>query len=366
MSFLAGLAALCLIGGVLWDAFETIILPRRVTRRFRLTRLLYRVTWQPLTTVVRRMRNLQRREQVLGPYGPLSLILLIGTWAAMLITGFALLQWAMGSHLHNPTGAVNFFTELYMSGTTFFTLGLGDVTPLTPWARLITVAEAGTGFGVLALVISYLPVLYQAFSRREVNISLLDARAGSPPTAVELLRRHCLQDRDGLTQFLRDWERWAAEVLESHLSYQALGYFRSQHENQSWLAALTVIMDVCVLVMVGIDDIPPHAARLTFAMARHAAVDLSQVYDAPPMPHDGRLSPGDLIQLRALLAEAGIQLATGAMADKRLTELRQMYEPYVAALSHLLILELPLWLPAPASLDDWETSRWEHELSASR
>lgn len=363
MYVIAGLIALALIIGVLWDAFETIILPRRVTGRFRLTSLLYRVTWAPLMLLARRMRNIQRREQVLGPYGPLSLILLIGTWAVMLITGFALLQWALGSHLHNPTGAVNFATELYMSGTSFFTLGLGDVTPLTPWARLVTVVEAGTGFGVLALVISYLPVLYQAFSRREVNISLLDARAGSPPTAVELLRRHCLQDRDGLTQFLRDWERWSAELLESHLSYPALAYFRSQHENQSWLAALTVIMDVCALVMVGIEEVPSQPARLTFAMARHAAVDLSQIFDAPPLARDGRLPSTDLAQLRMLLTDAGIHLATGTVADKRLTELRQMYEPYVEALAQRLVLELPQWLPAPENLDDWETSRWEHEAS---
>ncbi len=131
---------------------------------------------------------------------------------------------------------MHFPTCLYLSGTTFVTLGLGDIVPQSPVERFLVVIECGIGLGFLALILSYLPVIYQAFSRREVNIVLLDARAGSPPTAAELLRRHSgPRGLDALQQLLHDWERSAADILESHISYPAVCYFRSQHANESWL-----------------------------------------------------------------------------------------------------------------------------------
>ncbi len=362
MEVAAAVCAVLLILAVLWDAFETIILPRRASGRIRLGVLVYRVTWRPYAALVRRMPNSSRRETFLSFYGPLALLLLLGMWTVVLILGYALLQWAFGSQLANPDGPATFGIDLYMSGTTFFTLGLGDVTPRTPPARFITVVQAGNGFAILALVIGYLPILYQAFSRREVNISLLDARAGSPPSAVELLRRYGQsQNLAGVGLLLQSWETWAAELMENHLSYPSLGYFRSQHEHQSWVGALTIILDVCALVMVGIDDIPLQSARLTFAIARHAAVDLSQVFDTKPDLHpSGRLPPDDLVQLRATLAEAGVPLRAGKEADQKLEKLRGMYEPYIKALSESLLMPLPPWLPLVGAVDDWQTSVWQH------
>src|SRR5438094_6822061 len=190
----------------------------------------------------------------------------------------------------------DFATDLYMSGTTFFTLGLGDVSPGTPVARLVTVVEAGTGFGFLAIVISYLPVLYGAFSQREANISLLDARAGSPPSAGELLRRQGeRQNAEALVQYLRDWETWSAQLMESHLSYPVLCYFRSQHNNQSWLAALTAVLYACALLIAYAQGALKSQAELTFAISRHAVVDLAQVMHIPPRPpRSDRLSAGPL------------------------------------------------------------------------
>jgi len=327
-----------------------------VRRRLRLTNVIYRVTWEPWTFIGRRLRG--ARESALSLYGPLALLLLLAIWAVILIIGFGLLQWALGSQLISPSGRITFGTDLYMSGTTFFTLGLGDVVPLSPPARIITVLEGGTGFAFLAMVIGYLPILYQAFSRREVTISLLDARAGSPPTAAELLRRNAERgSAAALTGLLTDWERWSAEVLESHLSYPSLGYFRSQHENQSWLSSLTAILDVCTLVLVGVEDMPKLQARLTFAMARHAAVDLSQVFGvATHGVKPARLSVDELAELRAILTSTGLRLREGPEADAKLTHLRAQYEPYVLALSRYLLLPLPPWLPLPDSRDDWETS----------
>jgi hypothetical protein len=244
MSIVVGLAAFALIVFVLWDVFETVVLPRRVSRRFRLTRFFYRWTWRPVSHFARHLPNSGRRENLLAYFGPFAFILLLILWAAILIVGYAGLQWAFGSQVAAPESAVSFWTDLYLSATTFFTLGLGDVVPRTGASRILLVVEVANGFGLIALVIGYMPALYQAFSRREVNISLLDARAGSPPSAGELLRRHDgAETWESLETLLREWERWSSELMESHLSYPVLAYFRSQHDSQSWIAAITTILD---------------------------------------------------------------------------------------------------------------------------
>lgn len=357
-SFIALLAGLVIVAIVLWDAFETMILPRRVTRRFRLTRLFRVATWQPYAAFGRRVAAGAAREDLLSLYGPLSLLVLLALWATALIVGFALLHLGLGSRLHPPDAAPDLGLLVYLSGTTFFTLGFGDVTPLNPLGRALAVFEAGVGFGFLALVIGYLPVLYQAFSTREVSISLLDGRAGSPPTAGELLRRLASDRRpDALEPLLLEAERWAAQLLESHLSYPVLAYFRSQHERESWLAGLTATLDACALVLAAPGALPARQARLTFALARHAAVDLAQVFlRAPSAPARDRLPPEALARLRALLAEAGLPLVPDEPAERRLAELRALYEPHVQALSTYLLLPLPPWLPDPDARDDWQVS----------
>jgi hypothetical protein len=361
MHILAAAGSVALILVVLWDAFEVIILPRRVTRKFRLTRFFYRGTWKPWAAAAKRVSPAGRRELWLSFYGPVSLLFLLSVWAAGLILGFACLHRSLGTPMKVPDDTSDFLTYLYFSGSTFFTLGLGDVIAKAWPGRLLTILEAGMGLGFLAIVVGYLPVLYQAFSRRELNISLLDARAGSPSTAAELLRRHFDGDQFvELSAFLRDWERWSAELLESHLSYPVLAYYRSQHSNQSWLAALTTILDASALVMVGVDGISAHQAQLTFAIARHAVVDLAHVFNTTPhMPHQDRLPPGEFARMRNNLDASGIVLANSDSAVKRLEKLRAMYEPYVHALSEYLLMPLPQWEVAAKSADNWQTSAWE-------
>lgn len=367
MFIAVGLIGLALIVGVLWDVFETIVLPRRVTRRFRLTRFYYRSVWAPWSLIAQRFRKSKKRETILSVFGPLSLLGLLVLWGMTLVFGFALLHWAFGSDLTLSHGRAGFFSDLYYSGTTFFTLGLGDIAPSGPAARAVTVIEASVGFGLLALVIGYFPVLYQAFSRREVNISMLDARAGTPPTAAELLRRHREgQSLESLDQFLRDWEMWATDLMESHLSYPVLCFFRSQHDNQSWLAALNTVLDTCSLVMVGIDGIPKWQAQLTFKMARHAVVDIAQVFNTSPVKHDGaRLPTKDLEILRRVLSEVGVDLRDEVGDGDTLEELRAMYEPYTHVLSRYLMMPLPGWLPKARASDNWQTSAWENTPSAA-
>lgn len=354
-----GIIGFFLLALFLWDAFETIVLPRRVTRQLRLTRIFYRATWLPWSALAK-FFSYKRRESYLSFYGPLSLLALIVVWAVGLIFSFALLQWATGSGYYERGVNPSFILDLYVSATTFTTLGLVDVSPGTPAAKVLIVFEGGMGFGFLALVIGYFPVLYQSFSRREVNISLLDARAGSPPSAAELLLRHSHEHgMEALRELLRDWERWSAELLESHLSYPVLSFFRSQHDNESWLGALTTILDTSALVMTGIDGACERQAELTFAMARHAVVDLAQMFSSPSNALETeRLSQQELKDLRSTLNERGLRLRDDVNADRKLIELRQMYEPYVSLMAEYLCISLPPWIRAKPKKDNWQTSAW--------
>jgi hypothetical protein len=362
----ASVAGWLLLLLILWDGFETVLLPRRVTRKVRLSRLFYQVTWRGWSGIFAHMSNRKRREQALSAYGPLSILVLMILWAAGLILGFTLIHWGRQSSLFlQHEEPLTFLTYAYMSGTMFFTLGLGDIVPLDAFARVLTLAEAGTGFGFLGIVIGYLPVLYGGFSEREANVALLDARAGTPPAAIELLRRASRTQCVGsLDRLFVDWERWAADLLERHISYPVLSYYRSQHDNQSWLAALTVMLDTCSLVLAGVEGVPRWQAQLTFAMARHAAVDLAQIHNTPPLaPVHDRLGTEDLERARRTLQAAGIPLPTQAEFEVKLTELRRLYEPYVNALAHYLAVPLPAWQRHGDPPDNWQTSAWERRAT---
>ena len=366
MHWWASIAGIVLVFLILMDAFETVVLPRRVRRTFRITGLFYKKTWRFWTRVGLHIKAERRREGFLAYYGPLSLIVLLGFWALGLIFGFACVQYGLGEHVSLGNEKITFGKVVYLSGETFFTLGYGDITPNNAAARALAVMEAGMGFAFLGVVVGYLPVIYNSFASREIEISLLDARAGSPPSAAEFLDRlGCCPEQTVLDQIFRDWERWCADLLSSHIYYPVLVFFRSQHGNQSWLGSLTVMLDVTSLIMTGVEGIHPDQAKLTFAMARHAAVDLAQVVNAEYSPHDaGRLVEEDLKRLRADLAQHGVTLSDGADASEKLADLRVLYEPYLNALSRRLLMTLPPWLIADRKKDNWQGGPWDRAIQA--
>lgn len=363
MLIFATIAGITVILAVLLDAFETVVLPRRVRRKFRITVWFYRYTWIPWRKITSLIKSPGRRENFLGYFGPLSLLLLLALWACGLIFGFALLQYGAGEHVMLANEPVTFARVIYLSGSTFFTLGYGDIIPTSTLARALAVLEAGMGFGFLGTVIGYLPTIYSSFSRREVEISLLDARAGSPPTAAEFLTRfgNCPQ----LDAILRDWERWAAELLESHISYPPLSFFRSQHINQSWLGALTMMLDASALMVAGIDGIRNERAKVTFAVARHAMVDLAQLVNAhydPLAPE--RLDPDQLSRLEQALQGRGLHFREAATPEETLDHLRSLYEPYALAMARNLLITLPPWIHPEKKKDNWEAGPWDRAIQA--
>jgi hypothetical protein len=239
--------------------------------------------------------------------------------------------------------------------------------PHTAAARALSVFEAGAGIGFIAVVIGYLPVLYQLFARREAHVIQLDARAGSPPTATTMLTRHAAGGGlDKLEELLREWEIWCSDLLESHLSYPMLVYYRSQHDNQSWLAALTAVMDSCALILVGVDDLQPLQARMTFAMARQVIVEMARSFAVLPSRYAGgdRLPHADFERMETLLLQSGLNWKGGPQAEETLAALRATYEPLLDGLATALLLPLPQWVATAGAADHWQ--RGHRGLIASR
>jgi hypothetical protein len=340
---------------ILHDAFEVMLLPRRVKSRLRIVRVFFRFTWLLWSGFARRIQSADRRHNFLSLYGPLSMVFLLMVWAGGLITSFGTLYWALD---YGRSVSASWPNQLYFSGVTFFTLGYGDLVPHLWLDKTLVVVEAGMGLGFIAIVIGYLPVLYQLFAHREAKVIILDAAAGSPPSAMILLSRHAEgQSLKELEDLLHEWQQWSAELLESQLSYPMLAYYRSQHDNQSWLAALTAIMDGCALLMVGFKGVRTFQARLTFSTSRQAVMEMGGVFQvgARPLVED-RLPSANYHRLCANLAEAGLMFGDSNDAEEKLAAFRNTYEPFLNGLAYYLVQSLPEWLPPENQLDNWQTS----------
>lgn len=361
MRILVGVLGGLLVTAMLVEIFVAFVLPRRVKRDPRLVRTVFAYGWWPWRRVARRLPP-QAADTMLGIYGPLGLIVNLVLWVALMMLGYACLQWGAGSHL--GTGrhdVVDFGSDLYFSAATMTTDGPGNLVTHTTFAHVVQVITAATGLAVLAIVIGYLPSLYQAFSRREATVSQLDARAGSPPSAGRLALRTA---RDGgwpaLAEYLGGWEKWSSELMETHLSYPVLAYFRSQHLNQSWLSAMCTVLDACALTIASAPEGTVDAARFTYAIARHAVADLSYTFHVEPTaPDPDRLPPEDLHALLEQLRAAGIEPAREeAEIAARLRGMRGIYEPYANALAAQLDLPLPQWVTPESVTDNWRTTEW--------
>lgn len=359
MPVLIGVLGGLLVALMLVEIFVSFLLPRRVRRDPRIVRSVFAYGWRPWRWLARRLPG-QAADTMLGVYGPLGLIANLALWVFGLMLGYACLQWALGSHL-GDSHAVGFGDDLFFSAASLVSSGTDGLAAHDTGARLVQVIDAASGLGVLTTVIAYLPALFQAFSQREATVSQLDARAGSPPSAGRLVLRSTEHDGwPALSGYLREWETWVAELMETHLSYPVLGYFRSQHVNQSWLSALCAVLDSCALAIAAAPARMVDPARFTFAIARHAVADLSYTFRVAPVePPADRLPLGDFELLIGQLTAAGVELAgSPAEIHERLQRTRELYEPYAYALSVALELPLPPWMTPESSHDNWRTTVW--------
>ena len=358
MHVLVGILGGALVVLVLLEIFLAFLLPRRVKRDPLLARRVAIYVFRPWRALSRALPD-HAGDTLLGTYGPFGLLLDLAIWVVLLMFGYGCLQWAAGSHLQVGRG-VDFGGDLYFSAATLVSSGTAGMAAHSVAARVLQVLDAATGLAVLTIVISYLPSLYQAFSRRETTVSQLDARAGSPPSAGRLVVRAAQRRGWGaVNNYLRGWEEWSAELMETHLSYPTLAYFRSQHVNQNWLSALCTILDASALAVSAAPEGSVEEARFTFAISRHAVADLAYTFRVKPAAPPDRLPPADFDALIAALADSGVELRDEPQAIReRLERLRRLYEPYAAVLAEHLELALPPWLAPESDTDNWRTTAW--------
>lgn len=313
---------------MLAEFFVAFLLPRRVKRDPKIARGIYQAVWRPWRWVAHRLRPIHA-DALLGYFGPLALLLELAVWVFGLMVGYSCLQWAGGGGFSLDSSAGTFLSTSFDHAGT--------------WHRAVGLLEAATAVGVLFTVIGYLPSVYSAYSLREIAISRLSTRAGAPASAAGILAHGW----DELQETLREAEKWATEMMETHLAYPLLAYYRSQHLGQSWLSALTAIVDASAVVVASAEDGAPEArlADLTFRVGRHALADLAHQL-APAGPAPGReLADDDAVELRALVEASGLPLVPVEECRERLARLRGEYEPNASALAQQLALRLPPWRP---------------------
>jgi hypothetical protein len=331
-------AGLALVLATLSDAIGTLVAARGLTGRWRPTRHFYWITWRFWRAIGRRLGK--RREGFLSAYAPLTLLTLLGLWLIGLLFGWALVYSAAEASLKGDTG---FGSLLYYSGTCLFTLGFGDILAQTAPLRFAALAEAGTGVATMALAISYLPVLYAAYGRRESQLLTLDDPTGRRIEPTALIRIWAPGgDTDRLYRFFGEWESWTADILESHVSYPMLALFRSQHRGQSWITALGVVLDAAVLTCA---VVPGAELREPYFMYRRGRRALQEILLRLPQTN---LSQAPLERFQFDVAyervrATGVPLRDPDEAWERLVEYRSNYGTTLQALIDYLLAPAGFW-----------------------
>ena len=333
VSVLEGVLGLMVLASILLDIFQTVVMPRRAAmlgRRLRLSPYMTARLWRPWCWVGLHFTP-DRREAFLGSFAALSIILLLVGWVAGLVLGYGLVLDALRDQIKPPPE--NLGASMYFAGTSLLTLGFGDYVATSGWARLMTLAAAATGLGLFAAVLTLLFTLYGSFLRREVAVLVLEAGAGSPPSGVTLLETYALAGiLDDLPRVFETWQAWSAEVLESHLAYPVLAYFRSSHDNASWISSLGAVMDAATLVLTTIEDGPKGWAKLSRAVGGHCLEDLVQTFRLRDEPEVG-LEREEFDAACRRLEWAGFRLRDADEAWEHFTRLRMEYAGRVNALA---------------------------------
>lgn len=325
---------------VVVDVALTLVVTWGGPAAWRPTRRFYRISWRMWSAIGRRMENVDRQQQFLGIYAPLSLLVLLALWLVALLLGWSLVWLGLRDQL---PGVDDAGAAIYYSGVVLLTIGFGDITSTGTAARMLTLAEAATGLASLALVISYLPVLYGAYGRREARLLTLDLPTGERITPATLVVSQAPDgDLDALYRFFTTWEQWVAEVLESHTSYPMLAFFRSQHRGQSWITALGVVLDAASLTAALVPGAEERAPFFVFRRARRAIDEIAHRLSPPPVA-DTFLSRPAFDVAYALLRDGGLPLRPADEGWSRLSELRPTYGSRLQALFDYLVAPPGFW-----------------------
>jgi hypothetical protein len=338
LRILAVAAGVALVIAAIGSAVKTVVLPRasasRITRGvFLIVRWLFRIVARP-------SMSFERRDRILGAYAPLGLMATLAAWLSLALRGFTLLFWGIDH--------AGWRASLDLSGSSLFSLGIGR--PEGLGSTTLIFVEAAIGLFLLALLITYLPTIYAAFSRREVGITALEVRAGSPPSAREMIWRYWQLERlSEIHEVWAEWERWFVDVEESHTSHPSLAFFRSSHPDHSWITAAGAVLDGAALVLSSVDL--PRDVKAEFCI-RSGYLCLRAIADYFQIVHDPNPHPDDPISIgrdewNAViddLADAGVPLnADREQAWRDFAGWRVNYDRVLISLAALTEAPMALW-----------------------
>jgi hypothetical protein len=353
MEPIALVLGLLLLGLVTWDLFETIVVPRPTPDRFRIARYVVRLSW-PVVRAIGRSRNGKTHDTLLGLFAPAMTLALLVAWLAALILGYGLVLFALRDQLSPSPHDLG--TTMYFAASSVLTLGYGDIVAVGPAARAVVVVAAVSGLGVVALVVTFLFSLYGSYQRREVKVVILQAAAGAPPSAVTLLVTLAELDLVGrLPGLFAEWERWAAEVLDTHVAFPLLGFFRSSHDNLSWISALGTVLDAASLVLTTTEGVPRGEAELFKRVGSHLVEDITNLGFRVGMTADPRsptlrtdVDRSAFDEAYARLENAGYRLVPGDAAWRAFDAARAGYASRLDAMAAYWATPANSWL-APAA-----------------
>lgn len=333
-----------IIGMVLFDVFQSVIVPRAVGRRFRAAALLWRNCWKVWPALSWRLygANEEKREDFLAAFAPLMLVLQLVMWSILLVTGFGLVFLASAGHIYPPLRG--FGDAFYFAGTSFFTIGFGDYVGRTEWTRALALAAGASGFGVVSTVTAFLFAIFGSFQQREQFVTLTSSRAGTPPNGVGLLviAAHAGIE-SSLPTVMQNAQAWTSLVMETHLAYPALAFFRSSHDYQSWVGTLGTFLDAATLMMTTV-RCEPGEARIAYEIGRHATIDLVNYFRLAIPKKDAGLVRQEFDHACDRLERAGWELHDRNEAWRRFSTLRSAYAPHLNTLARFFAIPPLQWI----------------------
>jgi hypothetical protein len=325
-----------------YDMFQSVVLPRPAVHKVQLARLVVAPMWRVWRWAGARGSRIDRSEARLAAFGPVSLLTLFLIWALALVSAYGLIVDALRDQFKPPLE--NLAEAIYVSATTLVPLAYGDVVPEQGPARFLLIIESATGVALAALAITLLFELYGSFRTREEAVVALDAVAGAPPSAVQLLETTAEPGMDDeLEETFDEWRHWAAMVLESHLAYPLLIYFRSSHDNEAWINSLAAVMDAAALIVSSTDNRAKGAARLMLTVGDHLVEDLAWVFrlhvEAVPIMerHEYRAA---LERMR----KAGYEVTDGDASWDKFVHLRSKYASALNQMAQWLLAPPAQWV----------------------
>ena len=342
MAQIGSVAGLVLLFFVFYDLFQSVILPRPAVNKVTLARFVLRPMWVLWRWVSQRSSRLDRSEGRLAAFAPIALLSLFFMWAAAAVLGYGLIIDGLTDQFRPSPG--DLATSFYISATTLVPLSYGDFVPEGGLARAVIIAESATGVGIAALVITLLFSLYESFRDREVAVVSLDALAGAPPSGIQILENAAKHGmRPELMETFDDWRAWTAMVLESHLAYPLLIYFRSSHDNEAWINSFGAVMDAAVLIISTVDDDSVGPAYLMLRVGNHMVEDFTWIFGLKG-PEDGIVERAEYQVAVERLVKAGYHVRDTEKGWKQFSELRSKYASPLNQMAHWLVVPPAEWI----------------------